>query len=256
MLSVCCACECEDAQIPQKEESFTLHTTATIADDESHQSLNYQLEVVAKNEALGKFEYSEIFELSDWDRLVIPAQYGHYMFRVMRPGYLAHTQYFLSDELKNNDTLSFEFIPFNLAGFVKKEYADGVLTIYAPDDAHKCKVYARIDLVEGYSLTHFSVDKIGVTRASTPVGVYINLEKEFSAHLNTGPRQKVNLFGNKPYSKADDYCTNIDYTVDPMAKTLEDINFSTYLSVDIQKMDGTDEPGFVDSFFEWRGANN
>jgi hypothetical protein len=221
----------------EKDTTYDIYVNATIAETSASQNFEYSLTVIAKDAPLGNVQWTKTFLISDQAQIYIPPTYNHYTFIAQQEGYLAHTQYFLYQDLflggshnyEPRPRLDFEFIPASLNGFIKETWqikvADGsfkTATIYRPDDQNRCKLYGRLDLPEYFS----KIDAIGIGRIAltTVAGAEVSelkLADESRRYLN-----KVNLFGNDPYLQAKDFCTTIDLTKYPSVTTPEHALFN------------------------------
>jgi len=204
-----------------KEYTFT--TTASIADNDQHSAVDYTLEIVAKDQALGTVKWTKTVNLSAAGTIQVPAKYGHYTFKATKTDYLPHEQHFLADELSGLSSLAFEFIPESLDGFIVRE-VDG-MKAYFPNQDNRCKLYARVDIPEGYRVGYLYVDKSASSPSSVPISdvsfleCYHDLGGVWTASTCGN---NVNVFHNIPFSKAEDFCTHIDLSATTYVQTTDD----------------------------------
>lgn len=178
-------------------EKMDITIKATIADLLQHEDVEYTMHVAAKDAPLGEVRWQKAFTMSELSTISIPAKYDYYIFSAKKEGYIDHVQHYPKSFIE--DELSFEFIPASLAGF--RTYVSGPVTYYYPDDANRCRLYTRVDVLEGYTIGQIYADR----NAEKPNGFPIfgsNANGDCFAY-NCG---RVNLFENLPYKDAIDYC--------------------------------------------------
>lgn len=220
---------------------LNFHISATRADGHQQLPVDYALEVIAKDAPLGNVLWRRTFSLLDNRIVTIPDGYAHYSFIASKPEYISHAQYYKRELLEDVDALSFEFIPESLEGF---ETSGSVVRFYLPDNQNMCKLYARIDVAEGYELLVVYGDRSGF---SDPWGKDLG-----EAAFAEDPSYRVNIFGNVPYAQAPDFCATFDLSRDNRVKSLDDIQILTYTFCDVYN---PNDPtiGFVDKYRVFHG---
>lgn len=237
-------------------QKFDFAVTATIADNNPHDSINYTLEIIAKDVALGTIKWTKIVSMSRTGTVHVPAQYGHYTFKATKLGYLPHVQHVLVAELNSTGNLSFEFLPETLEGFISQEQ-DGI-KIYLPNDQNRCKLYARIDMPEGYRIDYSYADRSATAITGTSLAsLRYNecLPTPDGALLASPCGKNVNLFDNTPFAIAADYCSTVDLSASNAVHSIEDVMIESYLYIDYYKP-GSTQSTFSDLYHNWKGANN
>jgi hypothetical protein len=237
------------------EAKFNFTTTVTIADNNQHESIDYAMEVTAKDVALGSVKWTGVYTLNGTDTISVPARYGHYTFKVTKSGYLPHVQHFLVTELSEHQNLSFEFLPETLDGFIVHELGNGALKLYLPNDQNRCKLYARADVAEGFRIEYLYVDRSASAISGVSVAdliLAVCLPEIVSA---SACGKNVNLFGNTPFGMAQDYCAEVDLTISSYTHSIEDVNIESYTYFDFYKP-GNTVPEQDAVHHLWKGANN
>jgi hypothetical protein len=219
--------------------TLSFEVSATIADDLPHEVISYSLEIVAKDVALGTEKWSKTIAVTGSTTIQVPANHGHYTFRAIKAGYITHTQHFPAVEVTNLSSLSFEFLPEALEDFVVYEKENGDIKVYFPNSSHRCKLYARVDIAEGYRVEYVYVDRAAAAPTGRPVGPLITSEclaiDEQGIPTGTSCGKKVNLYDNVPYGSASDYCATIDLTASNQVHKIEDAYIYTYYGMDCFK---------------------
>lgn len=241
-------------------EKLTFNITASIADPNPHEIIDYQMEIIAKDAPLGAIKWTSTLPLSRIDEINLPAKYGHYTFRAVKAGYLPHVQHFLKSDLPENGLLTFEFIPEGLEGFITKELSNGI-KVYFPNLQYRCKAYARIDLPEGYALGYLSIDKAATTKGGLPVpagAIAVQLKIMPGKSRVLFSDYAVNLFdNNRGFTVAKDLCSTWDLSVFNPPKTVDDINLTSFLYAETVRLSDNLPAGGFGSFYQlWKGKNN
>lgn len=183
--------------------------TATLANNDTSTEVNYTLEIIAKDVPLGNVAWSKSLQLSTMSTIKIPTKYRHYTFRARKNGYIDHVQHFLKEDLNHQKSLAFEFIPANLEGVVSYQSQDKVITVYVPNDANRCKLYSRIDVAEGYTVTYIYTDKFAWNNDGDIIAYrYVECNSWESESGLVQCHSELNLFSNKVFSEADNFCSN------------------------------------------------
>jgi hypothetical protein len=225
-------------------EKFDFDVNVTVADHTAHESIDYTLEIIAKDAPLGNVKWTKSVSLSKQGKIHVPAQYAHYTFKANKEGFIPHVQHFLSEELVGNQPLSFEFIPESLDGFLKSEKANGAVTFYYTNDQYRSKLYARIDVAEGYLVQWLRFDKNAQTKGGLP------LSSTYASESSTYNR--VNIFNNLPFGSAADFPLRVTLPYGNI-KSMNDVNINSFMYVEYSQM-GVDH--LTSEFKVWKGINN
>jgi len=239
------------------EAKFDFETTITIADNNPHGLIDYTLEVIAKNSALGTVKWTHQFAMAGAGTIHVPARYGHYTFKATKVGYLPHVQHFLATELAVSGTLSFEFLPKALTDFVVFDKGNGALKIYLPNDQNRCKLYARADVAEGVRIEYTYADRSAQTSYGLSVADLIVSECYPEPVLALTCGKNVNLFNNTPFALAQDYCAGVDLTRSNHTHSIEDVDIESFIFFSYFKLGNTTSVADYDDVIRiWKGANN
>jgi hypothetical protein len=235
-------------------ELLSFNVSTTIADNESHNAIDYSLEIIAKDGPLGNVKWTRKLPLHKLAQIKIPSQYQHYTFKASKPGYITHIQHYLKSDL--GSALHFELIPETLEDFIKTPFENG-LVLYLPKD--RCKLYARIDVPEGYYVIGMGRDRNAASKTGYSVSPF-NYEECYSpeeVRSTSICNKAVNIFDNRPFYSATDFCQSISLNTTNMTPTLDDVNVSQYTWISLLPANG---PPSVDSFYDyfqlWMGINN
>ncbi len=212
---------------------FSLEVSATLAELAHQDPGSYTLQITAKGLS-GNVEWSDEVTLPAQGNVCIPAYHARYTFTAVKDGYISHEQHFLKDELTGSTSLSFEFIPESLEGFTAFHLNHDV-TVYLPDEENRCRLYARVDIPEGYRVLYGYVDKSATTEGGFPLGLKI-VELFLEEPIHTSMGKNVNLFGNKPFASATDFCSTIDLTQGSITYTLDEVAISSFVALSIVDM--------------------
>ena len=242
---------CEDEKTHQPE-GFIFNVGATIAIDTHPSKFDYTLEIIAKDAPLGNVQWTKTIGMPKSKKINIPDTYGHYTFKASKPGYISHIQHFLGEELADGN-LSFEFIPESLEGFIRKKSFDNVVTAYLPAYENRCKLYVRFDVAEGYLITYKKVNMYAASAANQQLGNYIFIEQ--SPYTISLGNTNINMYYNRPFSEAIDYCRGVDLTLAPIADEIDDVNLTTDSGLDYEHVDGN-YAWRIDAYHHWKGSNN
>jgi hypothetical protein len=237
-------------------ETFDFDISASIADDATHDVVDYTLEIVAKDAPLGNVKWTKTTPLTKQSSIRVPAKYAHYTFKATKPGYLPHTQHFLSSGFSGHNSVSVEFIPETLDGFFTTGTSDGVIKFYFPNDETRCKLYARVDVAEGYFAKSVRVTNNTTTSGGLPMAAgvgYQCLQSNYAAVCD----RSINLFGNAPFATAQDYCASINLKRPGHTYTLDDVNISSFMYIEYYQVGASPTSAhFYSAFQLWKGANN
>jgi len=228
---------------------FSFDTNVTIADNNPHGAIDYTLEIIAKDAPLGNVKWTRTLSMSGGGKVQVPSKHGHYTFKASKIGFIPHVQHFFVSELAPSATLSFEFIPESLSGFLVVEQNNGAIKFYFPNDHFRTRLYARIDLAEGYSVNYMFSDKSASTKGGYPLGQY-NYSELF------GQTNRVNIFNNVPFALAQNSYSGSDL---PFGQTqsMDDVDIGSYTYLDIDsKVNGLPDIGFTGWFQLWKGKHN
>ncbi len=236
-------------------ETLDLETIYTVADNTGSPATG-SLSIIAKDEPLGEAKWTKTFPISGPAKIRIPARFTHYSFIASMDGYISHEQHFMKNQLAANPQLPFEFIPVSLDGFEVFESDDNALKIYLPNDENRCKLYARIDVAEGYKVEYFFADKEAVDRGEMSVAVLEIRECTSEPGVPSFCMNRVNAFDNRSFNSSEDYCARIDFSATTLAHSLADINLGTFVFVNYRRYDAPQNPLFYERATIWRGANN
>lgn len=238
-------------------DKFDFDVTVTIADTDPHPSIDYMLEIIAKDAPLGNVQWSKTVAMNTLGEIHIPAKYAHYTFRAVKQGYISHVQHFLKDDLSHFGQLSFEFLPESLNDFVVKQLHDGQ-TFYFPKNP--CKLFARLDLPEGLRMEYTNAWRTATAhpQSSLEVADFLHNEcfdvpydPEYPDYLLCST-VNVNLWGNTPYAQAQNYCDRIDLSRGNPSfpnLTLNDVFYTSSISVQTQPA------SFTDVYITWYRGN-
>lgn len=230
-------------------ERLSFDVTATVADPNAPEAGSYTLYVLAKG-SLGNLEWSDTLSISNEGTVCIPGYHARYSFVAEKEGYITHEQHFWKAELAHYGALAFEFIPESLEGFIVRDLGYGI-TAYFPDDANRCRLYARVDLPEGYRINYLLVDRNATTEGGFPLGAFLIQEHVLEGTVYTFvPDRHVNLFGNKPFIFSDDYCSMIELTHGDKTYTLAEVEITSFLFMDVD-VPGENPPTIAQAYQWW-----
>ena len=189
-------------------ETLRFDISTSIVSLASNPPSGYTLEIIAKDAPKGNIQWTKSVSLTAGitGDIIIPGRFAHYTFKATKPGYVPHVQHYLKDQVKYYSDLSFEFIPENLSGLFMKEI-QGPVTYYIPDIPFRCKMYARIDIEEGYQIDYIYYEK-SIQTNTTPE-TYHWLFDECLRIDAAACNKTVNLFQNHPFFSTLDFCATI-----------------------------------------------
>jgi len=228
---------------PETNNQLSFLIVTNLADAGQQIPFNYTFEVIAKDAALGNVEWRRTYLMNDNRTISVPAGHAHYSFIASKEHYINHAQHYKSELLEGVDALSFEFIPESLEGF--ERVGGARVQFYLPDNQNMCKLYARMDVAEGYEILYQYADRSGWSHPwSTPL--------DDGAQYAEDVRFRVNVFGNIPYAQAVDYCEMLDFSRDSRVKSLDDVVLLAYTWCDIYNPNDPTN-GFVDRYRVYHG---
>lgn len=197
-----------------------------IADDDFHEPVDYNVEVIAKDAPLGNVKWRKNWESEAVIR--IPTGYEHYTFKVSGSGFVSHVQHYLAEDLNSLSQLAFELLPDGLEDFSAEQTDDGGLSVYFPND--RCKLYTRVDVAEGFKVTYSLVTR-DASASGIPVAESRMIEcfSEDQGKATTTLCYSVNAFQNTPFVYADDFCSNISL---PDNGSMKDVDVTTVVLIE------------------------
>jgi hypothetical protein len=209
--------------------------TTTIADNDPHPTIDYTLEIIAKDAPLGNVLWSTTIEMNAVDEIHIPSKYAHYTFRAIKQGYIDHVQHYLNADLSQFNHLYFEFLPENLNDFIVREIGPKAHPLLLYMTKSPCKLYARIDAPEGYQIPYIwadrSADYKGVELADYAYNECFSDEPGLPPTCNV----RVNLYDNIPFAQAENYCDRVDLSILlGTTITMDEVSFITFIQGDYQ----------------------
>jgi hypothetical protein len=223
-------------------ETKEIEFDVTIANSDFTGAVEYTLDVIAKDAALGNTEWSASFDLSGSSAIRIPVSYEHYTFKVSKEGYLPHIQHYLIDDLSGVSRLSFELLPGDPEAFITYQTTDGGLKIYFPKD--RCKLYTRVDVAEGFRIAYAWIDR-DATWSGAPTGqMHYNECSPFEGPaIGTSPVlcNPINAFGNIPFTNVEDYC---EQEIDPILFDPDEVVVAGYAFIEYYRPGESSGDGF------------
>jgi hypothetical protein len=212
-------------------EKLDFDVTATIADNDPHPTIDYILEIIAKDAPLGNVLWTTAIDMNAIDEIHVPSRYNHYTFKATKQGYIDHVQHFLKSELSQLDHLYFEFLPEGLDDFHINE--KDLVKVYTSKD--RCKDYARVDMPEGYRLSYIMVTRT----ASAPSGIFLDGGARWRVCGDPNPdddevlpcRNNINLFDNVPFGMANDHCALVDLDLSTTIDSMDEVIFQSDVDV-------------------------
>ena len=245
---------CDDEKEGALPEGFVFNVQTTIAENTPAPKIEYTLEIIAKDVPLGNVLWTKSIEMSKSKKIIIPDDYGHYTFKASKPGYIPHIQHFLGEELMDGN-LSFEFIPESLEGFITKKSHNNVVTGYYPAYENRCKLYVRFDVAEGYYIQYKMADIAAEDEATASLANYIYTEWFQNRNTISLGNSNINMYYNRPFAEAIDYCQGVDLSISLIADEMDDVNFTSFMRLDFIRIDQS-HSGNLNIYQYWKGLNN